>query len=83
MSGRTKNVIFGSWYLVLILMVTWPPLYLAFSGGAPVIMGLPLSVFYMVLNGALSILMVWALWIVESIRGEHELFHEDLEGKAV
>ncbi len=83
MSGRTKNLIFGSWYLLLILMVTFPPFYLAFSGGTPVILGLPLSVFYMVLNGALSILLVWALWIVESIRGEHELFHEDLEAREV
>jgi hypothetical protein len=78
MSGRTKNIIFGTWYVVLILMVTCPPLYLAASGGTPRILSLPLSVFYMVLNGALAILMVSALWVVESIRGEHELFHEDL-----
>jgi uncharacterized membrane protein (DUF485 family) len=78
MSTKTKNRIFGTWYVALVLMVTFPPAYLAASGGTPKIITLPLSVFYMLLNGALSILLVLALWIVESIRGEHERFHEDL-----
>lgn len=74
MSPRTKKQIFGTAYILVTLMVICPPVYLAASGSSPQLLGLPFSVFYMFLNAVLVVLLVWALWIVESIRGEHEVF---------
>ena len=74
MSPRTKNQIFCSAYVLITLMVICPPVYLAASGTSPEVLGLPFSVFYMFLNAVLIVLLVCALWVVESIRGEHEVF---------
>ena len=74
MSPRTKKQIFGIAYVLTALMVICPPVYLAASGASPQVLGLPFSVFYMFLNAVLIVLLVCALWIVESIRSEHEVF---------
>ena len=74
MSPRAKKQIFGTAYVLITLMVICPPVYLAASGASPRVLGLPFSVFYMFLNAVLIVLLVCALWIVESIRGEHEVF---------
>jgi len=58
-------------------MVILPPAYLAASGGTPKVLGLPFSVFYMLLDGALAVFLIVTLWFVEGIRGEHEMFHVD------
>jgi hypothetical protein len=76
-SPHTKNRAFGSAYIIITLMVILPPAYLAASGGTPKVLGLPFSVFYMLLNGALAVLLIVTLWFVEAIRGEHEMFHVD------
>jgi hypothetical protein len=73
MSPRTKGAIFGVGYVITALWVLFPPLYLAASTDTPRVLGLPFSVFWMILDGVLVLLLVWALWTVEEIRGELEV----------
>lgn len=79
MSARTKNWIFGVAYVAIALCVLCPPVYRWASGESPRVLGLPFSVFWMLLNGILVLLLVWALWVVEDLRGEHEMFEPDEE----
>lgn len=76
MSERTKTRIFGAGYVIVALMVLLPPLYLAASAKTPIVLGLPFSVFYMLLNAVLITALVTTLWFVEGARGEREVFEE-------
>lgn len=80
MKRATVIRVFVSAYAVLLLMVVAPPCFMAVSGVRTLILGLPLPVFYMSLNGLLIILLVWAFWWVEAVRGETEIFVAPEEG---
>jgi hypothetical protein len=67
------TVIFGTGYVVIALMVLFPPAYLAASGSQPLVFGMPLSIFYMFLNAVLLILLVTGLWLIEGVRDEREI----------
>lgn len=68
---KTINLTFGIVYTFALLMALFPPLYLSASGvRGPVILGVPWSILYWVLNAALVGISLSALYIVESIRGE-------------
>ncbi|NHP16228.1 hypothetical protein G8767_21955 [Rhodococcus sp. IC4_135] len=67
---RTIHVTFGFLYGISLLLALFPPLYLAASGVSTRILGLPFSVFYWLFDGLLVGLSLWALYLVEGIRGE-------------
>ena len=61
---------FGVVYAVTLLMALCPPLYLAASGVRTIVLGVPFSVFYWIADAAVTGLALWAMYAVESIRGE-------------
>ena len=54
MSKRTKNIVFGGAYALLVLAAVCPPLYFSASGNGALILGAPVAMWY---------------W-VETVRGE-------------
>lgn len=70
MSSRTKNTVFGSIYAVLVLAAVFPPLYFSASGNGTLIFGAPLAMWYWIADFVLLVVMMFALYGVESIRGE-------------
>lgn len=70
MSGRTKNAIFGTLFALCLLAAVFPPFYLSASGSTELVFGIPLSAAYWIIDALVLGLSVWALYIVESIRGE-------------
>jgi hypothetical protein len=67
-----KTVVFGVWFAVVLAMVVVPPVYLAAGRATPHVLGLPFSVFWMLLDAVLATAMIATLWAVESRRGEVE-----------
>jgi hypothetical protein len=70
MTARMKNAIFGTIFALCLLVAIFPPFYLAASGVRVGAFGIPLSVLYWLLDALVLGLAVWALYAVESIRGE-------------
>lgn len=71
LSRRSINTGFGVVYGFALLMALFPPLYLAASGTrAPVILGIPFSIMYWILNASLVGVSLTALFAIESVRGE-------------
>jgi hypothetical protein len=70
MSARKKNQLFGTLFVIEGLLAMFPPVHWAMSGETPVILGLPLSVFYFIALGALISASIVAIYAVESARGE-------------
>ncbi len=77
MSPQTKSAVFGVGYAITALWVIFPPVYLAASTASPRVLGLPFSVFWMILDAVLILALVWALWIVENVRGELEVLDDE------
>lgn len=73
MSSRTKNTVFGSIYAVLVLAAVFPPLYFSASGNGTLILGAPLAMWYWIADFVLLVVMMFALYGVESIRGEVDI----------
>lgn len=73
MSSRTKNTVFGSIYAVLVLAAVFPPLYFSASGNGTLILGAPLAMWYWIADFVLLVMMMFALYGVESIRGEVDI----------
>lgn len=46
MSKRTKNIVFGTAYAVLVLAAVFPPLYFSASGNGTLILGAPVAMWY-------------------------------------
>lgn len=69
-SRRTVVVFFGSIYAVALLMAVFPPFYLAASGRPVLVLGIPFSILYWLLGFTILLLGLWALYVVEDIRGE-------------
>lgn len=80
MSPALKARIFGVGYAITALWVICPPIYLAASTASPRVLGLPFSVIWMLADAVLVLLLIWALWYVEDVRGELETFDAEAEG---
>jgi hypothetical protein len=70
MSATTKTWLFGIVFVVVAFLALSPPIYLTFNGAKPDVLGMPLSVFYMIGTGFLITVAVVALFLVEKARGE-------------
>lgn len=70
MSKRTKNVVFGAAYAVLVLAAVCPPLYFSASGNGTLFLGAPVAMWYWIADFAALIVLMFALYWVESVRGE-------------
>jgi len=68
--GRLKTMIFGAYFLVLLLMALFPPFYLGVSSSPVIVLGIPLPIFYWILIATLMGLGLWALYLIESMAGD-------------
>jgi len=68
--GRLKALVFGVYFVVLLLMALFPPFYLSISGSAAIVLGIPLPIFYWIAIATFTGLGLWVLYIVESATGE-------------
>lgn len=60
------------WFGLDAILALLPPVYLAASGAAPSVLGLPLSVFYFILTGSSITFSIVAAYIIEVKRGNFE-----------
>ncbi len=67
---RLKALVFGIYFVVLLLMALFPPFYLSISGSTVIVLGIPLPIFYWIAIATLTGLGLWVLYIVESATGE-------------
>lgn len=68
-----KDILTGSMviYAVVLVMVLFPPIYLAVSGTRnPIILGFPFAVFYYILNAVILGVGLTFLFHIEDLRGE-------------
>jgi hypothetical protein len=70
MSTRTKNAFFGTIFVACLLATSFPPFYFAASGKGISVLGVPLAVAYWLIIFAVIMASIWALYLVEDIRGE-------------
>lgn len=70
MSSRTKNRIFGIWFVVDAVLAMLPPVYWAVDEIDGTVLGLPFSVAYFIVTGIVITASIVALYMVEDIRGE-------------
>ncbi|QBJ96639.1 hypothetical protein ERC79_12170 [Rhodococcus sp. ABRD24] len=77
---RTIRLTFGAIYLIALSMALFPPFYLASSGVRTPVLGVPWAVMYWLLDAVILGLALWALYIVEDIRGELD---EDLPAASI
>ena len=70
MPSYVKMIVFWLLFGASILLAIAPPLYLAGSGVATTVLGIPVSVGYWIVDALLATGAVWVLWIVENIRDE-------------
>jgi hypothetical protein len=68
--GRLKTLVFGIYFLVLLLMALFPPLYLSISSSAVIVLGIPLPIFYWIGIATFTGLGLWVLYLIESATGE-------------
>lgn len=79
LSGGTVAVVFTILFIVPFLMGLFPPLYLLGShwkSGA-VFLGQPFSMWYWNIIGLWVFFAIWALYGVQTVRGENEEHVED------
>jgi len=69
-SVREKNRVFGAVFATEAILAMFPPVHWIVSGTSPQILGVPFSVVYFVLMGALITASVVAIYLVERARGE-------------
>jgi hypothetical protein len=70
MPSPVKWAIFWVMFSASVLMAIAPPLYLSGSGISAVVLGVPVSVGYWIVDALLAVAAVAWLWVVENIRGE-------------
>ncbi|MBB2903351.1 putative outer membrane lipoprotein [Kineococcus radiotolerans] len=68
--ASTLNTAFGIVYAITLLAALFPPLYLAASGRAGTVLGLPFSLAYWILDALVIGLALWLKYHLEDIRGE-------------
>lgn len=67
---RLIRVVVGIYFFLLLLMALFPPLYLSVSGSTLLVLGIPLPIFYWMVNVVLVLLGVWVLYLVEGKVGD-------------
>lgn len=67
---RTIMIFFGSIYGLALVMAIFPPFYLAASGIDTLILGLPFSILYWILDVLILGFGIWAFYLIEDLRGE-------------
>ncbi|MGY4719133.1 hypothetical protein [Naumannella cuiyingiana] len=67
---RTINLFFGAVVCVTLLMALFPPFYFSVSGSTVLVAGIPIAIWYWIVDAALLGLALWGLYHVENIRGE-------------
>ena len=74
LSSRTVSTVFAVLFLVPLVAALFPPLYLWGSHWKSgfVILGQPFSMWYWNLNAVWIFFTIWALYGVQSARGENE-----------
>lgn len=77
---RTILIFFGSIYAVALAMAIFPPLYLSASGISTLVLGIPFSIFYWLLDFLILLIGLCAFYVVEDIRGELD---EELPGQSL
>ena len=68
--GRLKTLIFGAYFLLLLMMALFPPFYLSVSSSTLIVLGIPLPIFYWISIAVLMGLGLWVLYVVECMTGE-------------
>lgn len=74
LSSATVSIVFVILFIVPFAMALFPPFYLwgsHWKSGA-VFLGQPLSMWYWNIIGLLTFFLMWALYGVQSVRGENE-----------
>lgn len=69
-SSRTKNVVVGVIYTLLVLVAVFPPLYFSGSGVTQLFLGMPVAVWYWIVPFFLLMALMFGLYAVEKARGE-------------
>ncbi|MDD6373840.1 MAG: hypothetical protein PUF97_05115 [Bifidobacteriaceae bacterium] len=69
-SRKSILIAFGVLYGILALFAFLPPLYFWGSGKTQLILGCPVSVWYWLVNFILLLVVMFAFYKVEDIRGE-------------
>ncbi len=68
-TASMRDIAFGVYFVLMLLMALFPPFYLSVSGSTALILGIPLPMFYWISNAVLVALGVWALYIAELSSG--------------
>lgn len=68
--GRLKTLVFGVYFLLLLMMALFPPFYLSVSSSTVIVLGIPLPIFYWISIAVLMGLGLWVLYVFESATGE-------------
>lgn len=69
-SSRTKNLVVGVLYTLLVLLAVFPPLYFSGSGATQLFLGAPVAVWYWIVPFFLLMALMFGLYGVEKARGE-------------
>jgi hypothetical protein len=70
LSRRTIVTFFGAVYGLALLFALFPPLYMWGSGSETLVLGIPFAIMYWIIDGLVLGFGLWALYVVEDIRGE-------------
>lgn len=65
-----KTRFFGGLYILLCLWVMAPPLLFWGSGVSATVIGIPLSIWYWLINAVFVIILMFLLYNYEELRGE-------------
>ena len=64
-----RNIAFGALFALINMIALWPPLYIAMSHQHGLVIGVPMSVWYLILVSAAAIAAVTGLWVTECRQG--------------
>lgn len=64
------NLLFGSLFMLIFVLALAPPLYISLSSEHSLFVGVPGSIWYLLLVSAAPILVACGLWRAEGRRGD-------------
>ncbi|MFC7401036.1 hypothetical protein [Citricoccus sp. GCM10030269] len=70
LNKKVINGVFVGIYTACLLFAVFPPLYFWASGSTATVLWMPFAVSYWVIDALMVSLSLWALYWVESVRGE-------------
>lgn len=83
LSRRSILTFFGGIYFVALLFALFPPLYMWGSGVHTLVLGVPFSIMYWIINGVVLGLGLWGFYLVEDIRGELDEVRSDSDSDMI